>query len=314
MAKSNRKSPAAASVVAAAPSELLVLNMTTEVATQEDTAMSELLAMLTDPTGVSSDEVIETTTPSDTDVEIAALISAAPEITPVEPAAPLVVSDEDIASALAGAESVEAMIHAATPQLADGSVTGDASDVVTAATMPDATDAAAEVEAKPKKVAVPRKHYSNKADRIIDRLGDALPEFTVLTLDDATEALDEEGVKAKMDETMALIRGFSQKKQNRAGFLMEFVSGKKATLNAVMERAVRLLAKDGFLTTGKDGNYLTDLLTTYTPAAARAMGSNTVAVLHDLKLISEDGKGRYLANDESLLLAKVNELLAIPGA
>jgi hypothetical protein len=216
----------------------------------------------------------------------------------------VVVSADDLSAALASAEATSDMLASATAEVADGSVTGDASDVV----------AEGEV-AKPKKERVPRVSYANKADRIAARLGDKLAEYTVLTVNDATHAIDDAALQAKMAETMTLIRGMSQKKQNRAGFLMEFVSGKSAKLNEVMARTLKVLAEKGTLTTGKDGNLLANLLARpYSPAAARAMGTNTVAVLEDLKLIVADGKGTYRANPESLLLAKANALLGIGTA
>lgn len=298
-----------------APSDTLAVNMIADagVASTEDAALSELMAMLGEtPTGAASDEVVEPRVEhaSFADAvgasDVSSAISAADPI-PGVPDTAFAVSGEDLAAAVAGAESVEAMIAAATPEtIAAGEApTGDASDVPAATT-----------EAKPEKVRVPRKHYTNKAERIKDRLGDSLGEYTVLTLDDAAAALDEDALKAKMDDTMSLIAGMSKKKQNRAGFLLEFVSGKKATLNNVMAIALKKLSEDGALTTGKEGNYLTALLAVpYSPAAARAMGGNTVAVLEDLKLIVPDGKGKYVANPESLLLAKVNEMLglATPG-
>jgi hypothetical protein len=255
----------------------------------EDAAIASLLAELS---GEPADEI---TLATETDVEI--LDVRAGEITAA-----------DVAAAIASAEATDEMIAAAAPNLADGTVSGEESDVVVEA-------AAAPAEEKPKKERTPRVHYSNKADRIAARLGDKLSEYTVLTVQDVEGALDDDALALKMAETMTLIRGMSQKKQNRAGFLMEFVSGKASKLNEVMSRTLSVLHKDGVLTTGKDGNLLTNLLARpYSPAAARAMGGNTVAVFEDLKLIVADGKGSYRANPESLLLAKANALLGLSTA
>lgn len=279
-----------------------VQNMTTSVAGAEDAALSELMAILgADPAAVDgdADEVIE---PAAAELPV-----FDPNADVPIPAVPTV-SHEDLAGAVAAAESIDAMIAAATPEGAGVDLTD------TPAVDPDA--AAVEAADKPKKVPVPRKHYTNKAERIKDRLGEALPEFvSALTLDDAAKLDSEEAVTAATAETMTLIAGMSKKKQNRAGFLLEFVSGKKDKLNNVMAIAFSVLRTAGFLTTGKDGNYLSALLAVpYSPAAARAMGGNTIAVLEDLKLIVADGKGRYVGNPESLLLAKVVSMLAAAPA
>lgn len=263
-------------------------------ATPEDAALSELMSMLNaDPAAVdSTDEVIEATAPE------LPVFDPTAEVPIPAPAA----THDELTAAVAAAESVESMIAAATPDVPDGSVSGDDSDV---------SAATPEGGAKPKKERTPRKHYTNKAERIKDRLGEALPEYvSALTLDDAAKLDSEEAVTTATAETMTLIAGMSKKKQNRAGFLLEFVSGKKDKLNAVMKLALTVLNRDGYLTTGKEGNYLAALLAVpYSPAAARAMGGNTVAVFEDLKLITPDGKGRFIANPDSLLLAKVNSML-----
>lgn len=252
----------------------------------EDAAIASLLAELSGepPAAAASDEI---------------LIEAVQDLGDIREGE---VSAEDLGAAIASAEATDEMVALAAPEVGDGTVTGDVSDVV----------AEESPESKVKKERAPRVHYANKADRIAARLGDKLAEYTVLTVEDAAGAIDDAALAIKMAETMTMIRGMSKKKQNRAGFLMEFVSGKSAKLNEVMQRAFKVLAETGTITTGKDGNLLANLLARpYSPAAARAMGANTVSVLEDLKLIIPDGKGAYRANSESLLLAKANALLGI---
>jgi hypothetical protein len=293
MAKSTTKTQAAAKTPARKTSATKLHSQrpmtTAAVVDNEDAAISSLLAEL-DGKPMGADEVMLETGADDVgDVR-------AGEVT-----------GEDLSAALANVEATEQMVASATVEVADGTVTGDASDVVAEAT-PEGTD-------KPKKERVARVSYANKADRIAARLGDKLAEYTVLTVNDAAGAIDDAALAAKMTETMTLIRGMSQKKQNRAGFLMEFVSGKTAKLTEVMSRTLNVLHKDGVLTTGKEGNLLANLLARpYSAAAARAMGTNTVSVLEDLKLIVADGKGTYRANPDSLLLAKANALLGISTA
>lgn len=250
-----------------------------------DAALDALMASLETPAG-ASDEVIEKSI--------------------VEPH-----TDAEIEAAVAGAESVEAMILAATPEgvVEAGAIpTGEGSDVTPADT------AAASTAEKTVKVRTPRKHYSDKVERLKDRVGTDLASYTVLTAADAG-VTDEDVVKA-MNDTLDIIRKMNKKEQTRAGFLIEFMAGKKAKLNEVLHRALDVLKTEGFISTGKDGNVFTNLLARpYSPAAARAMGGNTVAMFADLKLIVPDGKQRYVANPESLVLAKVRAMLdAVPAA
>jgi len=80
----------------------------------------------------------------------------------------------------------------------------------------------------------------------------------------------------------------------------------------VLERVLKVLDRDGYLQTGAEGNVIKDLLARpYSMASARAMGGNTIGVYADLKLIVPDGKGRFIANPDSLLLAKARSLLAV---
>jgi hypothetical protein len=92
--------------------------------------------------------------------------------------------------------------------------------------------------------------------------------------------------------------------------MIEFLAGKKASMSEVTSRILTLLHKDGFVTTGNDGNVFKDLVARpYSPGAARAMGGNNIGMLTDLKLIVADGKGKFVANPDSLLLIKANSML-----
>lgn len=210
-------------------------------------------------------------------------------------------SDEDLHAAVNGAEAIEASHEAATPDAVDPGAepTGDSSDVQVQQPAADAGDAAA----KPKRTPTPRKHYSDKTERLKDRVGADLPGYTVLTLADAT--VDPAELQKRMDETIAIIKGMNKKEQVRATGFIEFLSGKKAKLNEVLERALKCLDRDGHVSMGKDGNLMKDLIARpYSPAAARAMGGNTLGMFEDLKVIQKDpaNKGRFIANPESALL------------
>lgn len=124
----------------------------------------------------------------------------------------------------------------------------------------------------------------------------------------------EADLKAVMERTLEITRSMNSKEKNRASNFMEFLSGKKGRLNEVLERVLRLLERKGYLTTGNSGNVMKDLMARpYSPASTRAMGSNTVNMYAALKVIVPDGKGKYVANPDSLLLAKARSLLAAPA-
>lgn len=201
------------------------------------------------------------------------------------------VSFADLEIAVGRAEAVEAVIEAAgTDEIVDGAA-------------PSADGA------KTKKAAAPRKHYSDKVERLKDRVGASLAEYTVLTTADAL--VDDAELAVTMERTLEIIRQMNSKEKNRASNLIEFLSGKRAKLNNVLERVLKVLDSDGFLQTGNDGNVMKNLLARpYSPASARAMGGNTVSMYADLKLIVPEGKGRFIANPDSLLLAKARSLLA----
>lgn len=167
---------------------------------------------------------------------------------------------------------------------------------------------AAEKAAKP--APVPRKHYASKVERVTDKLGEHLGDYTVLTLSDAALTGDE--LKAKQQETLDVLKVAGVKVQNRMTLLLEFVAGKQSKLNEVIQRAFTLLHKDGHLTVGEKGNFHQNLLAKpYSAAAARAMGNNTLAAMRDFKVIAKDAEGKYVANPESLILMKVNGMLGL---
>lgn len=173
-----------------------------------------------------------------------------------------------------------------------------------------------EKKAKPaaeKKAPVERKHYASKAERVTDKFGADLGSNMVLTLTDA--ALEGEALAAKQKETLDLLQngkeGVGVKVQNRITLLLEFVGGKSTKLNEVIERAFRILKKDGFIKSGEKGNLHVDLVTKYSPASARAMGNNTIAAMRNLKVIEKGADGNYVANPDSLVLMRVNSMLGL---
>ena len=162
-------------------------------------------------------------------------------------------------------------------------------------------------EAKPKTT---RKYYASKAERVTDKLGASLGEYTVLELQDAV--LEGDALKAKQDETMKSLKEAGVKVQNRMTFFMEFAAGQSAKLNNVAHMALTLLKKDGKIVTGEKGNFHEALIANpYSVAAAKAMGGNTVLAMKLLKMVNQGEKGEYVANPNSLYLAKLNQMLGL---
>lgn len=245
---------------------------------------------------VETDVVEAQPVPAEDDdlAEIDALL--APEAAPA--AAPELSLDE-LETAVTRAEATEAMIAAATTE-----------EVVEGAA--PSGDAAEDAPVKAKRAAPTRKHYADKIERLKDRVGAALPEYAVLT---TADALDEATLESAVERTLEIIRNMNSKEKNRATNFIEFLSGKKARLNEVLERVLKVLDRDGFITTGNEGNVFKDLIARpYSPASARAMGGNTIGMYADLKVIVPDGKGKFVANPHSLLLIKARALLAAAPA
>lgn len=210
---------------------------------------------------------------------------------------------EDLEIAVCRAEATDAMLAAATEEVPDGSAPSE----------PPADGAPA--AAKVKKAVTPRKHYTDKVERLKDRIGESLSEYTVLTTADAL--VDEAELAVVMERTLEIIRAMNSKEKNRASNFIEFLSGKRAKLNTVLERVLRVLDRDGVIQTGNDGNVMKNLVDRpYSPASARAMGGNTIGMYADLKVIipMEGVKGKFVANPDSLLLAKAMSMLAAAPA
>lgn len=225
-----------------------------------------------------------------------------------EPAIETDISDAVLQDAVSQAEATEAMVNAATPEgVTDGAApTGEASDVKGIKVAKVKKTKAAKADRAP---AIPKKFYSDKTDRLRDKLGAGLVDYSVLTLADA--GVSEAELAGVMETTMGIIRAMNSKEQNWAVKFVEYLAGKKSGLSEVTGRIFKVLERDGAVTMGNEGNVFKDLVARpYSPGSARAMGGNNVGMLTDLKVIMADGKGRFVANPDSLLLMKVRSMLA----
>lgn len=244
-----------------------------------------------------ADEAVREMLALETSAEEVVVDESAPEVTEVVEAAAPVVPSVKVDPVVEAKRAAKAAAKAA--KLAEKAEKAEAAKAARAA----------KAAALPPKAA--RVFYGkNKVARLRATLGDKLGDYMVLTLDDA--ALEGEALKAKQDETLAVIDAMGIKVKNRATNLLEFAAGKSIRINNVIATALQVLARDGQLTTGDRGNLFTTLLAKpYAPSAARAMGNNTLNMLRQLKLTDFGLKGVYVANPESLLLAFVAEKLSL---
>lgn len=272
--------------------------MATDFATPTD----DLSALLADV------EMVNPTAAADTEVEADELeaLFASEEVIeePTEDAA--VADDASLEEAVAAAEREEAYAVADKPAPEVVQVADD--KPVKAKKERKAKEKALAEEPKAKRERV---YFGpDKVRRLRANLGDKLGDFMVLTIDDAS--LPDDLLKAKQDETLQIIESMGVKVKARAALLIEFAAGRTARLNNVIATALRILAKDGQITAGDQGNLFKTLLAKpYTPAAARAMGNNTVNMLRQLKLINEESKQTFVPNPQSLLLAFVTEKMGL---
>jgi hypothetical protein len=122
----------------------------------------------------------------------------------------------------------------------------------------------------------------------------------MLELDDVE--LEGDALKAKQDETTAVIDTISIKVKNRASLLIDFLSGKTNKPNEIMKRALDCLAANGKLTMGAKGNLRLNLLTKpYSAAAARSMGRNILTVMEKTKMIVLSAPTRSLLTSQATL-------------
>lgn len=270
--------------------------MATDFATPTD----DLSALLADV------EMVNPTAAADTDVEADELeaLFASEEVIeePTEDAA--VADDASLEEAVAAAEREEAYAVADKP-VPEVVLVADDKPVKAK------KERKAKAPAEEPKVKRERVYFGpDKVHRLRANLGDKLGDFMVLTIDDAS--LPDDLLKAKQDETLQIIESMGVKVKARAALLIEFAAGRTARLNNVIATALRILAKEGQITTGDQGNLFKTLLAKpYTPAAARAMGNNTVNMLRQLKLINEESKQTFVPNPQSLLLAFVTEKMGL---
>ena len=187
-----------------------------------------------------------------------------------------------------------------------------ASDADTPATPAEGAPAA---DKKPKEPKSPRVTYINgKASDVLKaKLGDKLSDALLLEVSDAT--LDPEMLRAKQEDLLALLNarphnseggGSTQKKVAEKIVQLFGWMNKGGTLNEVMARTFKVLARDGEIVSGDKGNLHAELLSKpYSVGTARAQAGQMMAMLPMLKIANKADKGKLVANEDSLILMKV---------
>jgi hypothetical protein len=160
---------------------------------------------------------------------------------------------------------------------------------------------------------LPRKRVfwgRDKIGRLEAGLGPNLAQMLLLDVADAE--LTGEALAAKVAENRAMFKTLAVKVQNRATNIIELCARKTNRINPATDMVIRLLSKDGFLTTGDKGNMHTRMCASgYKPDAARAMGNSTLGMLRALKIVTGTDKGRYEPNQDSAILALLSERLSL---
>ncbi len=153
-------------------------------------------------------------------------------------------------------------------------------------------------------------------DLLMAKLGDKASEYLVFTMQDAE--LEPDALKMQQDAFIARMNivdakddsYIAMKVKDKVIHLIEWMK-KGGELNEVIERAFRVMVRDGKLTSGVKGNLQVDLLSKpYSPGTA-ASQSNKMFQLFPLLGITVKSKGEMVPNPDSLILAKVTAELGI---
>lgn len=225
--------------------------------------------------------------------ELEALLGDMPEIEAES-------SDSEVTEPTEVVEAVEATVEEAAPVAGEKPKKDKANKKTKQGKKVKAAKAPKEPKpaAEPKAPKEPRVFFGK--DKVRRLSTTVAPDFLVLTTADAM--LEGEALTAAQEATKELIGKMGDKVKNRATNLIEAVAG-RGKLNNISTTALNVLARDGFIQTGDKGNFHAALLAKpYSPAAARAMGNNTVHAFRLLQVVVGE-KGRYVANPDSVYLS-----------
>lgn len=256
------------------------------------------------------DEVIETTASAeDADADL-----LAEALADLEPA-----GEEAIEAAVANAEREEAK-HKLYAEQDAGNVTDGSAPATDAATVDDAEEVEGGKKAKkaktpktPKepKPARPTSVTHKPGDLMKVKLGEKANDFLVFDMNDAVLPAAE--LQAKVDafvERMNDGEAIADKVKDKITMLLTWIKT-GGTLNTVLERTLRLLAKDGQLTSGDKGNLQIDLLAKpFSLGTSRSQSNQMFMALPEVGVCLKE-KGRMVPNPDSTLLPIINSMLGL---
>ncbi|WP_234725315.1 hypothetical protein [Cupriavidus metallidurans] len=164
---------------------------------------------------------------------------------------------------------------------------------------------AQKAEAANKPPAQPKIYFgNNKVGRLQHTLADSIGDFTLFEMKDV-----EGDVAAKSAENLNAMKELGTKVQNRVTYILEFAAGKSKSLNVVIATALKVLVRDGSITTGDKGNLMKELDGKYALSSARAMANNSVLAMKFLRMVVPGDKQQLVANGDSTLLPVVLQKL-----
>lgn len=158
-------------------------------------------------------------------------------------------------------------------------------------------------------------HYnSKKSEVLLDRLGGSKD---MILLEASDIELDSEKLKAKQEHLLSILnnqptvlgtRGNGETVQKKVAekviiLFSYFKNG--GSLNKVMRIAFETIIKDGYISTGKNGNLFTNLMAAhYSEGTARAQSGQMLQMFPLLKIATKEGN-KLIPNEQSLILAKL---------
>lgn len=212
-------------------------------------------------------------------------------------------TSDDLESAVAELKS-----EAAQAIYADQDETAEVAEADTPATEPEAIEAAAEKPKKAKKAAAPKEPKAPRVTSITHKPGDRLVALLggkdwlqfnkAHTPEDAEKAAD--AFIVAMNDRDAI----ADKVKDKAIMLMTWIASGKDTsgLNEVLLRTFQVLFTQGELTSGKNGNLQTNLLSKpYSPGTA-ASQANQMFMLLPLLGVTKREKGKMVADEDSAIV------------
>lgn len=125
---------------------------------------------------------------------------------------------------------------------------------------------------EPKAPSAPRETMLGKklSEIVSTRTGGNLADYLVFDVNEL--ALSAEALSQLIADRTLSMNGLPLKCQNKFRYTVDYLSGKKATLQEYVKRAFEVLAKDGNIVTGREGNYA---LAMTVPATGKPFGMGT---------------------------------------